>query len=274
MLAWLSTVIAVSAYATATILLLVRLIRRTASPLAVDRIRGLALGIGLAGTAVHGLALGLLSRHPEGLDLGLGNVLSLVGLVIALVILLAAFRQRVLNLAIPLLPIAALTAVLAKVMETPAPLTEPTPILVTHVLLSLAAYSVLSVAVVLSLVLGFQERRLRRHRPGGMLRILPPLEITERLLFQLITVGFIGLTLALFSGLFFVEDLFDQHLVHKTVLSICAWVLFGTLLWGRRKFGWRGRTAIRWSLIAFVVLALAYFGSRIALEVILGRSWG
>ena len=274
MLAWLSTVIAVAAYATATVLLLIRVIRRTASPLAVDRMRGVALGIGLAGAIAHGLTLGLLSIHPEGLDLGFSNVLSLIGLTIAVVILLAAFRQRVLNLAIPLLPLAAITLVIASLFEDPAPVTEPTAILVAHILLSLVAYSILSVAVVLSLVLGYQERRLRRHRPGGMLRILPPLEITERLLFQLIIVGFIGLTLALFSGLFFVEDLFAQHLAHKTLLSLIAWVLFGTLLWGRRRFGWRGRTAIRWTLFAFVLLALAYFGSRVVLEVILGQTWG
>jgi len=33
---------------------------------------------------------------------------------------------------------------------------------------------------------------------------------------------------------------------HKTVFSVLAWVLFGVLLAGRWRFGWRGRKALRW----------------------------
>jgi ABC-type uncharacterized transport system permease subunit len=69
----------------------------------------------------------------------------------------------------------------------------------------------------------------------------------------------------------FLDDIFAQHLVHKTVLSIASWVIFGVLLWGRRKFGWRGRTAIHWTLSGFAFLILAYFGSKMVLELILQR---
>ncbi len=275
MLPWLTASLAAAAYLATAALLVIRLVRRTASPLATDWMRGAALATGLTGTLFHLLSLYLLIPHTDGLNLSLANVLSFTGWVIALVILVAALRQRVFNLAVLLLPIAAITTLhAAGSQEMVTLLEEPGPILVTHVVLSITAYSILSVAMLLALVLGFQERRLRRRHPGGILRILPPLELTEQLLFQLITYGFVGLTLALFSGLFFVEDLMAQHLVHKTVLSISAWVLFGVLLWGRHQFGWRGRVAIRWTLSAFVLLVLAYFGSRIILEMILGRTWG
>ena len=49
-------------------------------------------------------------------------------------------------------------------------------------------------------------------------------------MFQLIAAGFALLTLALLSGIPFVEILFEQHLIHKTVLSIAAWLVFGILL--------------------------------------------
>jgi ABC-type uncharacterized transport system permease subunit len=55
------------------------------------------------------------------------------------------------------------------------------------------------------------------------------------------------------------------------VLSLIAWAVFATLLWGHWKFGWRGRTAIRWTLGGFVFLMLAYFGSKMVLELMLGR---
>jgi ABC-type uncharacterized transport system permease subunit len=75
------------------------------------------------------------------------------------------------------------------------------------------------------------------------------------------------------SGFAFVEDLFAQHLVHKTALSLLALALFGILLVGRRFAGWRGKRAVYLYLGGFVILCLAYFGSRFVLEEILGRSW-
>jgi ABC-type uncharacterized transport system permease subunit len=93
----------------------------------------------------------------------------------------------------------------------------------------------------------------------------------EGLMFEMIGIGFALLTLALLTGVLFLEDIFAQHLVHKTVLSICAWGVFAILLWGRWRFGWRGRTAIRWTVGGFVFLMLAYFGSKLVLELILGR---
>jgi ABC-type uncharacterized transport system permease subunit len=79
----------------------------------------------------------------------------------------------------------------------------------------------------------------------------------------------VGLSASLITGFIFLEDIFAQHLVHKTVLSIIAWFILGILLIGRFQFGWRGKTAIRWSLSAFALLMLAYFGSKLVLEFIL-----
>ena len=93
----------------------------------------------------------------------------------------------------------------------------------------------------------------------------------ESLLFQMIATGFTLLTLALVTGVLFLEDIFAQHLVHKTVLSIIAWGVFAILLWGRWRFGWRGRVAIRWTIGGFIFLMLAYFGSKFVLELIINR---
>jgi ABC-type uncharacterized transport system permease subunit len=100
---------------------------------------------------------------------------------------------------------------------------------------------------------------------------LPPLQAMETLLFQMIGTGLFFLTASLFSGFIFIEDLFAQHLAHKTVLSIIAWIIFSGLLIGRIRYGWRGHTAIKWTLIGFVLLLLAYFGSKLVLELILQK---
>ncbi|OOZ35821.1 cytochrome c biogenesis protein CcsA, partial [Solemya elarraichensis gill symbiont] len=70
-------------------------------------------------------------------------------------------------------------------------------------------------------------------------------------------------------GFIFLEDMFAQHLVHKTLLSLIAWCVFAILLHGRFKFGWRGRKALKWTLAGFAFLLLAYFGSKAVIELIL-----
>jgi ABC-type uncharacterized transport system permease subunit len=97
------------------------------------------------------------------------------------------------------------------------------------------------------------------------------METMESLLFQMIAVGFVFLTLSLLTGLPQVDNMFAQHQAHKTILSIIAWCFFAVLLWGRWRFGWRGRTAVRWVLSGFVVLLLAYFGVKLVKELLLGR---
>jgi ABC-type uncharacterized transport system permease subunit len=155
-----------------------------------------------------------------------------------------------------------------------APPTAPLPIewqIKLHVVFALLAYSILIVAALLAILLAIQERAMRSRQVGGFAAALPPLTLTEALMFQLIGAGFVLLTLTLLSGILFVENLFAQHLIHKTVLSIAAWLVFGILLFGRWKYGWRGRSAVRLILAGMVLLILAYFGSRFVLEVILKR---
>jgi len=142
-----------------------------------------------------------------------------------------------------------------------------------HILSSVMAFGVFSIAGVYALFVAVIDYFLRHHHLNPFVRALPPLETLERLLFQLITIGFILLTASLLSGLVFVDDLFSQHLAHKTILSIMAWMLFGLLLWGRWRYGWRGRNAVRLTLAGIVLLVLAYFGSKFVLESILGRNW-
>ncbi|MDH5358742.1 MAG: cytochrome c biogenesis protein CcsA, partial [Gammaproteobacteria bacterium] len=120
-------------------------------------------------------------------------------------------------------------------------------------------------------VLAIQEQQLRQRHLAGLMRKLPPLQTMETALFQLIGGGFILLTIGLLTGVLFIEDIFAQHLVHKTALSIVAWCVFATLLWGRWQYGWRAKTAIKWTLIGFSFLVLAYLGSKLVLEFLLSH---
>ena len=235
--------------------------------------RSLILLLGFGGVAIHAIVLypHLVTSH--GLNLGFFNAASLVALMMVTLLLIVAIKQPVENLGIPVLPIAAATVALASWNPGHhAFITAGTWQLDLHILFSVLAYSLFALAAVQAVLLAIQEKHLRNRHPGGYIRALPPLQIMESLLFQMIGTGFVLLSAALLTGILFLEDIFAQHLVHKTVLSITAWFIFGILLWGRWKFGWRGRKAIRWTLSGFVFLLLAYFGSKLVLELILGRN--
>lgn len=230
--------------------------------------------LALAGVAVllHALVLAQVVFTPAGLNLGFFHALALFAWVIAALVLLVSTARPLENLLIVTLPLVAACLVLEILF--------PSERLVLldrgfgfelHLVLAIAAYGMVSVAAVQALLLAYQDRQLRRRRLGGAVRALPPLQTMESLLFQLIAAGFFLLSLAIVSGVMFVEDLFGQHVAHKTILSVMAWVILGVLLWGRWRYGWRGRVAIRWSLGGFVALMLAYFGSKLVIELILQR---
>lgn len=230
------------------------------------------LGIGLLGLLGHGYLLYTHLFTGAGLELSFFTVFSLVAWVITAMLLFFAARLAVENLAIGVLPIAVI-AVLLRTLSSESPvLSQHLPAgLQAHILVSIISYSLLSIAALQAILLFIQDRQLHNKHPAGFIRALPPLETMEHLLFQLITAGFIVLSISLLSGLFYLEDILGQHLVHKTVLSIGAWLLFAILLWGRWRFGWRGATATRWTLTGFVLLLLAYFGSKFVIELILVR---
>lgn len=254
-----------------------------ATTLVVTRLKKRARGINIdrtyifipwaIGIALHTVVLFQRIITPDGLNLQFFNALSIVALLVAAILFGATVRHPLENLAIVVLPATALSLILDQTIQQPSVITTPADsVLQFHILISLLAFSLLSIAVLQALLLAIQDRHLHNHHPGGLIRALPPLQLMENLLFQLITVGFLLLSLALLSGFLFLEDIFAQHLVHKTALSIGAWLIFAILLWGRWQFGWRGRTAIRWTLGGGIVLMLAYFGSKLVLELILHRT--
>ena len=230
------------------------------------------LGMATLAILIHGLVLyyGLFS--PTGLDIRFYHVLSLVAWLVAVLLIISMLSMRVECLGIIVFPFAALVLILNYLpSESHILAYNMKSGLLVHIMFSILAYSLLSIAAVQALLLYIQDTHLHNKHPGGFVRTLPPLETMEILLFRIIALGFITLSIALLSGMVYLEDMFAQHIAHKTILSLVAWLLFATLLWGRWQFGWRGRIAIRWTYSGFIVLMLAYFGSKFVIELVLNR---
>lgn len=148
-----------------------------------------------------------------------------------------------------------------------------------HLLIAFTAYALILIAAMHAVLMAALDHRL--HQPvtaegqrsllGRVLDSMPPLLTQEKLLFQLIWIGFAVLTLTVLTGAV-VSQLLLSRLVpldHKTIFTLLSWVTFGILLWGRHTRGWRGRIALRWTLAGFAFVLLAYTGSRFVLDVIL-----
>ena len=263
----IAALLAVTLYLSCTVLLMMRL---RGSNTAAILSKPVILVPGFLGLGAHLYTLSTSMMSPIGINIGFFTALSLVCAFIAMFTLVSALRHPIEILGIIVLPIAALTMAADLATSSVHLLPPGSPGgLIFHVVSSIIAYSILGLAALLAIVLSIQNRFLHRHQPGGLIRLLPPLKTMESLLFDAIIIGFICLSVSLISGMVFLEDMFAQHLAHKTILSILAWLVFATLLIGRWLFGWRGLTAIRWTLVGFVSLMLAYFGSKFVLELIL-----
>jgi ABC-type uncharacterized transport system permease subunit len=226
----------------------------------------------------HSDAIMLMMRLNGRFSIGLLEATSLLGWTLAVLACLISIdkHNRVLG-AILMLSAAVGAAVgtaLGQVGRSYAEANTAGWELTAHILLSMGAAALLFAAAVTALLLVFLDRRLRTRRIADLPSALPPLDALEKIMFRLIAAGFGLLTLALITGFVFVTNLFTQNLVQKTVLSLIAWLLFGVLLIGRLRFGWRGRSAVRWTLWGFGILAVAYFGVKFVLEYLFGRHWG
>jgi len=144
-----------------------------------------------------------------------------------------------------------------------------------HLVFGMLAYSLFTVATLHAVLISQVEHRLH-GTPGldGPFAHLPPLLSLERLVFMLIAAAFAVLSVTLVLGIAYSEAFLGRALrfEHKTVFVLLSWLIFALLLAGRWLYGWRGRTALRWTISGFVALMLAYPGSRFVLEVLLHRA--
>ncbi len=245
--------------------LLVRSLRKGQSkpPTGVTAIIAVAL-------VAHAYSAYTLIATPMGYDFGLFHIAPLFFWVVNLLVLISSLRKPIHNMFALLLPCTAAALLAALFFTESNRLISPLSggVLV-HIVLSILAYSTFTIATAHALILAYQNKQLHNRQATGFIRLLAPLQTMESLLFEMLWAGQILLTAAILSGAIFVDNMLAQHLAHKSVFSALAWLTYSILLWGRHQQGWRGNVAVRWTLIGFAFLILAYFGSKFVLEILL-----
>jgi len=233
----------------------------------------------LAAFALHTFLLYDTLFAPTTLRFGFGQALSATLWLAVLVYWLENLFYRLEGMQPIVLGVAALCVPLPAIfpgLESPA--YAHTLVFRLHLAMAIVAYSLLTIAALHAMLMSLIEKRLHGRGLGeelsGPLASLPPLLTLETLLFRILAAGFVMLTLTLATGVAFSETLFGKafRFNHKTLFAVLSWAIFGLLLAGRHFYGWRGRRALRWTMAGFIVLMLAYVGSRFVLEVVLRRS--
>ena len=210
------------------------------------------LWLTLAALACHAVIAWQAVSASDGLELGFYRVSALIFLVTNIACVVSLLRRPLQYLLVVLFPLAALSVLVSTFApETATQHPRLSGGVMLHVVSSILAYAVLTLAAVQAALVAAQDYQLRHRHTRGIVQILP--------------------TLAIVSGIVFIDDIFGQHLVHKTVLTILAWLMFTLLLWGHNRLGWRSQTAVRLTLAGFVLLVLAFFGSKLVLELVLQR---
>ena len=243
---------------------------------------GLLLAIALQGTALRQQILGDGQLHLNWV-LALSAALWL-GLI---VFWLESLVIKIDGLQLLLLPATGLICLLAAAFPTAHLVAHAEQAALRgHLLLALGAYGLITIAAMQGLLMAALDHHLHHPREsaqtagrlrralGRVLDAQPPLLVQERLLFRVIWIAFGALSLTIISGALISLATTGKWLPfdHKTVFTVLSWVTFGILLLGRHLRGWRGRIALRYTLVGFVFVVLSYTGSRFVIEVILGRN--
>jgi ABC-type uncharacterized transport system permease subunit len=248
-------------------------------PVSAGVVRRVCLG---GAIVLHGIGLAEAVTPNHGLFLGWALALSAAVWLGLIVFWLESLVMRIDGLLLILLPAATLTALLAGIFPGGHAVDHANnELLRIHLLIALMAYGLITIAALQAMLMAALDRQL--HRPvqpeatrgifDRALDSMPPLVVQEVLLFRLIWIGFSILTLTIITGSIVSMRISGSFMPmdHKTLFTLLSWITFGGLLIGRYTRGWRGRIALRWTLVGFAFLLLSYTGSRFVLDVILQR---
>ena len=225
--------------------------------------------IGMLALVGHGLLIAQTVHLDDGFDLSFFKSSVLISWLVVFLLLGLNLTKPVSSLFLAAYPIAALTIVMTLISHAPSRLVPDQSYgMLSHIALSITAYSLFTLAAIQAVLLYIQNRQLKRNYNSMLVRNLPPLQTMESLLFELVWAGVVLLVLAIVTGAVFIEDLFAQDLAHKTLFSMLSLLVFVGLLAGRYTKGWRGMTASRWTLAGCALLMLAFYGSKFVLEFI------
>jgi ABC-type uncharacterized transport system permease subunit len=248
--------------------------------------RSARLGL-LSAIILHAAALYFAVLEDNHLKLSWSLALSASVWLGMIIFWLESLIIRIDGLQLLLLPVGALICLVAALFPKTQLLAHANDAgLRAHLLIALCAYALVTISALQAMLMAALDHRLHfprethpaqtktRNAIGRLLDAQPPLLAQEQILFRVIWIAFAALTFTVLSGSIISLQMTGKWLPldHKTIFTLLSWVTFSILLAGRYSRGWRGRIALRYTLVGFAFIVLAYTGSRFVVEVILQRN--
>jgi ABC-type uncharacterized transport system permease subunit len=123
----------------------------------------------------------------------------------------------------------------------------------------LTAFAGFTLAAGLAAIYLWQERRLKHHRPGGLLGRAPSLVTLDTLESRVVWIAVPALTAGIVAG--FVRLRSDGGSVDALmVFTLLTWLVFAAYLVLRHGLGWRGRRAAYLVLTGFALVIVVRLG--------------
>jgi ABC-type uncharacterized transport system permease subunit len=217
------------------------------------------------------LAMGLVTHYFALLERSRGlhtvpyhdlyGALSLLGWLLALTYLgLELYhRQRSVGaLVLPFILVFFLAAHLAPADKLSPPDAHG-PTFAFHVTLNILACSAFALSFVLSVIFLIEERFLRKHKLGGVVWRLPPLELLERMSRSSVLVGLVSITIGMVFGFLWVYRLSDKYSFYdpKYAITLLVLILYAVYFRLAKTTAWRGARASKLCIFNFVIVILS-----------------
>ncbi len=230
-------------------------------------IRWQLYGPAVVGLVAHSIHLVSTVSINGMLQFSLLNTISICVWLTIGVVLISAVTKPIHNLFTFFMPLGGILLFIGVITPQMASPKAYSNGMVFHIFVALLAYSIMIITTLQAILVNIQSNHLQKHHLNNrILKLLPPLQSMERMMFEWLMVGFMLLTVAIITGGMYVSDIFAQHLIHKTVLTIIAWFFFAVLIFGHFYLGWRGQQASRMVYLGMIFLLVAFVGSKFILE--------
>jgi ABC-type uncharacterized transport system permease subunit len=214
----------------------------------------------MAGFLFHFVSIAeMLVEAHRWMPVGTGEIQSLLSLLIVAAFLLIWFRYRAISFGLFALPLALLLVLFPAIglerYSFASPIVRGGWIIV-HVCALLAAYAALIFSLLASFLYLMQEKRLKARDNPSFLAWLPPLETMNQIGQKALVIGFHCMTLGLLIGSMMAQQSVGPAYFRdpKVLLSFGMWLLYIAMLLVRRSTGLRGRRAVYWSSLVFLVM--------------------
>ncbi len=221
----------------------------------------MAVSIALNIWAIHLLD----SMTASGINFTLATGTAVMTLLVQSIYCIGILRHGIQGLGLFLLPATAVPLFLIPLLpeaHTPNWVHTSSLLETGHLLISLAAYAMLTLAALHALMQIMLDRSLKKKRISKLVQSLPALVDIERHMFAQVKLATVLIAISILTGLVWqwVEYQHFALLNHKVLLALFSFGVLMLLQIKRQRASWPTSTASRTVLASYILLMLAYFG--------------